>query len=726
MIEIFKEKILRLLGKRQYSPLKLSELAEALNVEPEGQEFQDFKDAYKTLRRQGKILVGGKKLITLSPPKGIITGTFRGNPKGFGFVEPLDGYSHEDLFISPNDTNGAMSGDKVQVEVIKKGVRGGRMAFAGIVNKIIERGHSQFVGLLSFEAGRWVAKPDGSTIVEPVAVDDVTAKGARQGDKVIVEIIKYPDGYKIGQGVILEVLGRAGLYETEIKAVIAQYEMPTDFEEDCIEQARQAASDFDGKCIDKREDITDKVIITIDPESAKDFDDAISLEKTKDGNWLLGVHIADVSEFVPMESPLDREAKKRGNSVYLPGKTIPMLPEILSNGICSLQPNQKRYAKSIYITYDSKGNVIDRNFANSLIMSKCRLSYEQAEETLKGNSDGIPAEAVELLNNMNSLAKVIEQRRIANGMLHLDLAEIEIIYDQTGQVIDAQPADTSYPHTIIEMFMVEANEASASLLDRYNVPFMRRIHPEPDGISTKNLARFVRICGLKVPNKLDRRAMQDLINKVKGTPAEFAVNVHILRSLAKAEYSPLRIGHFALASENYSHFTSPIRRYADLMVHRLIDVYIKGKLNLIGLEEIVPDSELKEIGRHITFAEQRADNAEQELKKILVLELLAKHIGDHFEGAISGLANFGIFVHLHKYGIEGMFELAALGADEWKLDDRSGAVVGQNSGKRIEMGQAIMVQIVSVNLAARQLNLAPIKPLVERIDKKSAKRSRRK
>ena len=443
----------------------------------------------------------------------------------------------------------------------------------------------------------------------------------------------------------------------------------------------------------------------------KDFDDAISLCKNKDGNWELGVHIADVSTFIPMDSALDLEAKGRGNSIYLPGKVIPMLPEILSNGICSLQPGQKRFAKSAYITYDDEGNILGRTFANSVICSSARLTYEQADAILKGDTEKFGHDVVTLIKNMDKLARAIEKRRFKNGMLHLDLPETELVFDEDGNVVDAHPADDCYPHTIIEMFMVEANDAVASLFDRFKVPFMRRIHPDPEPAKAKEMGRFVKICGFKLPRKMDRFAMQDILAAAKGTSYSYAINTQILRSLQRAEYSPMHIGHFALASTHYCHFTSPIRRYADLMVHRLLQCHITGKLSKIGLEEVIPETQLSEIGTNITFTEQQAAEAERELKTVLLLEMLSSRIGDELNCVVSGLTSFGVFVQCVKFGVEGLIEFEDLGVDYWKYDERSQAVVGQDSGKTVHLGDEMTVRIISVNIPSRQLSLAPAEPL---------------
>ena len=723
-MEGFKKEILGYVARRDYSPVKMSALAKSLGVSDD--DFEEFKSAVKELRGAGRVVIGSNKLITLPHMSGKVIGTFRANPKGFGFVIPLEANSHGDLFVGPGDTGGAMTGDTVSAKVLKKGMRGGQMRYNGVIEEVLQRGKNRIVGKLKKFEGQWVIEPDGKEHFEPIVVDDVTAKGAKLNDKVLVEIMTFATDHYLGRGVILEVFGKAGLYESEIMSTIAQHGLPGPFTEKCLDQAREASTGFAPEGGENRDDITDEVIITIDPPDAKDFDDAISLRRNKDGNWVLGIHIADVSTFVTMDSPLDVEAKDRGNSVYLPRKVIPMLPEILSNGICSLQPNQKRFAKSVYITYDDDANILGREYANSVICSKSRLTYLEADGILKGHAEGFAGEVVALLKDMETLAKSIEKRRAKKGMLHLELPETELIFDDDGAVIDAEPADDCYPHTMIEMFMVEANEAVASLLDRFNIPFMRRIHPEPEVRISKSASRFVKICGLKIPRQLDRATIQDLLAAVKGKSHSYAVNMYILRSLQKAEYAPLHIGHFALASTTYCHFTSPIRRYADLLVHRLLQCYLEHHLNMIGLEEVLPDTVLTEIGRHITFTEQRATDAERDLKLVLILQLFSTRIGEELDCVVSGLTSFGIFVQCIKFGVEGLIEFGDLGLDEWKFDERNNAVVGVHSGKSVHPGEDMRVKIVAVSVPGRRLTLAPVKLLVSSRQKFNSPRNRKK
>jgi ribonuclease R len=546
MPEIYKQRIVKLLKHTDYTPLKLAQLAKVLGVSSE--DYVEFKSAFEELRRTGHVVMGERNLVSLPAMSGRVIGTFRANARGFGFVTPLEPNAHGDLFVPPNATAEAMTGDIVAVRVRKEGKRGGQMRYRGEVVEILERAQNRFVGTLQKHGDGWIVRPDGTGFVEPISVDDVGAKGGKQKDKVVVEILTYPTEKYLARGVIVEVLGKAGRYESEIKSIIRQFHLPSEFDDDCIEESREVAAGFDPEEIEGREDITGKVIVTIDPPDAKDFDDAISLEQDDDGNWVLGVHIADVGCFVPADSALDVEARERGNSVYLPGKTIPMLPEILSNGICSLQPDQRRFVKSVYLTYDEEGNVLSRRFANSVMKSAERLTYQQADRILKGHTKVAKHKTVELVRDMERLSRAIEKRRVENGMIHLDLPETELMMDESGRVVDTEPADDSYPHTIIEMFMVEANEAVAALLDRLNIGFMRRIHPEPDGLSMKNLAKLVRAFGYNLPRNPDRRSIQDLLAAVKGTDCSFGVNLAVLRSFEKAEYAPLNVGHFALAS----------------------------------------------------------------------------------------------------------------------------------------------------------------------------------
>ena len=727
MPSVFRERILKLLKHADYSPLKVAQLAKALGVGSDA--YPEFKTAFDELRRAGHVIIGSGNLVTLPAMAGQVVGTFRANRKGFGFIIPQEANTHGDLFVPPGKTADAMTGDTVIAKVTRKGKRGGEMRYTGEVLDVLERANNQFIGTLTHHPEAWIVQPDGNHFFEPIVVEDVTAKGAKAKDKVVVEILSYPTEQYMARGVIVDVLGRAGKYETEIEAAIRQFHLPREFEAECLDQARAAAANFQAEATAEREDITDKVVLTIDPPDAKDFDDAISLEIDGEGRWQLGVHIADVSFFVEAGSPLDEEARQRGNSTYLPGKTIPMLPEILSNGVCSLQLDQPRFTKSAYITYDEEGQIVSRRFANSLIRSSARLTYLQADRILKGHTGEAKAEVVELLQRMETLSRRIEQRRRDNGMLHLDLPEPELVFDEAGQVVDAHPADDCYPHTIIEMFMVEANDAVAGFLDRKDVAFMRRVHPEPDILNLKNLSKLLRAMGYPMPRSPDRHAIQALLGSVDDPDRSLAVSLAVLRSFEKAEYAPLHIGHFALASTHYCHFTSPIRRYADLLVHRTLQCYLEGRDELA--KQLAANQDLAEMGRHITFTEQMSEDAERDLVSVMTLQMLSKRIGEELDCVVTGLTGFGVFAQSRKFGIEGLITLEDLGPDRWQFNKQAQCMLGERSGQAIRLGQPMHVHVIAVNVPGRQLNLAPVEPLGEGRAKpdtegKSRRKSRKK
>jgi ribonuclease R len=658
MPQVFKNRILKFLRHEDYRPLKLPQLARALGVSDDAHE--EFQTAFEALRRAGHVVIGGGNLITLPSMAGQVVGHFRANPKGFGFVSPLEPNAHGDLFIPPDSAGDAMTGDVVLAKVNRKGRRGAEVRYTGEIVEVLERANNRFVGTLTRHPEAWLVQPDGTTFIEPIVVEDISAKNAREKDKVVVELLSYPSEKYLARGVIVEVLGRAGQYATEIASIVHQYHLPGEFDEACLEQARLAAAQFKPPHAGGREDLCDKVIVTIDPPDAKDFDDAISLETDAQGNRVLGVHIAD-------------------------------------------------FTKSVFLTYDEDGKVLSRRFANTLIRSTARLTYEQADRILKGHTKGTKRPVINLLRAMEALSLRVEARRTAEGMLHLDLPEPELVFDGAGRVVDAHPADTSYPHTIIEMFMVEANEAVASILDRHNIPTMRRVHPDPNALSLMNMARLLRAMGIPAPKSPDRRAIQSILDFVKGTERSLAVNLVVLRSLERAVYAPSHIGHFALASKHYCHFTSPIRRYADLLVHRMLQYCLEDRIE--AAKQAVAGQDLFAVGTHLTFTEERADDAEQELKTVLMLQMLSKKLGEELACVVTGLTGFGIFVQSEKFGIEGLIKFEDLGPDHWQLNKVAQCVVGEHSGESIHLGQPMHVRIVSVNIPARQLNLAPVEPL---------------
>ena len=578
-----------------------------------------------------------------------------------------------------------------------------------------------------------------------MVVRDASSKNAKVGDKVVVEITHYPEGGVLPEGVIIKVLGEAGIPAVETQAVIAAYNLPGEFPESCYQQARDAADSFELEIarlerenFPDRDDLRNDYIITIDPPDAKDYDDAISIRRTNEG-WELGVHIADVAHFIKPNSPLDEEAKVRGNSCYLPRLVIPMLPENLSNGICSLQEGVPRFCKSSFMVYDRGGGLLRSGVSQVLIKSTKRLTYLEAQALIDGNQEEAKKHAktepvyteklITTLREMDACAKAIRHRRREAGMIHLELPEVELIYDDDGRVIDAEKEDDAFTHTLIEMFMVEANEVLARLFERVKVPVLRRIHPEPTPGDVGELRDTAKVAGYAIPKRPTRKELQGLLDATKGTAAAPAVHFAVLRTLTKAEYSPAPVGHYALASTAYAHFTSPIRRYADLTVHRALAAYLKltdngrnpprGDIERKALGEKLRDDpmcppfeDLAKIGNHITTTETNAAAAEGSLRNFLILQLLETKVGEQFKGMVTGCNAKGIFVRLEKYLADGFITTESLpvGKDgrvgAWRIDQRSGALVNQASGRSFSIGDTVHVTIAKVDLALRKLDLA--------------------
>jgi ribonuclease R len=520
-------------------------------------------------------------------------------------------------------------------------------------------------------------------------------------------MVRFPSPVHDGEGAIVEVLGARGKPGVDTLSIIREFGLPDAFPADVLDDARAQAERFDESIPAGREDLTAETVITIDPVDARDFDDAISLVRTEKGHWRLGVHIADVSHFVQPRSPLDREAQQRGTSVYLPDRVLPMLPEVISNGLASLQPGKVRYTKSAYLEFTPEGVRCSAEFCAGAIKSSKRLTYEQVDAFLADRAawrKKLGAKVHELLSDMHALAMILRKRRMTRGALELVMPEVKVDLDPSGKVSGAHVVENTESHQIIEEFMLAANEAVAEALRDKELHFLRRVHQAPSPAKIQALNEFVGELGFRCDSLQSRFALQKLLDEVAGRPEQYAVNYAVLRSMARAIYSPQDEGHYALASECYCHFTSPIRRYPDLTVHRLLDAVIFGRKPPNVYDDLVV------LGRHCSDREQRAETAERQLTKLKLLSYLSARIGEEMDAIVTGVENYGLFVQGVKLPAEGLLRVDSLTDDYYHLDRATHTLAGYRSGNSFRLGDLLRVAVARVDLERRELDFR----LVER------------
>jgi ribonuclease R len=696
----FEDKVLGLVSRPDYEPITLKAMSRRLKVGTDL--YADFRSAVKDLVRAGRLDLGKDKTLSKPSEKGTITGTFRRTAKGFGFVRPqkLEGRQN-DIFIPSSAGLDASSGDLVAVKVTKRPHTPG-FNLEGRVVRVLERASGVFVGTYFEEAGSGFVKVDGTTFHGPIFVGDPGAKGAKSGDKVALEMVRYPSPEQAGEGVITEVLGTRGQPGVDTISVIRAFNIPDQFDDETLEEARKQAKKFSEHEIGGRLDLRDQLTITIDPASARDFDDAITLSRDERGYWQLGVHIADVSHFVPAGSALDRSARKRGTSVYLPDRVIPMLPEILSNSLASLQQDHTRYTLSVFMEFSPEGFRTDRGFARSAIKVDHRFTYEHAFEAMMNSGrpiEGLAPEVRTLLCLMLELAMLLRGRRFQRGALELNMPEVEIELGERGEVVCAHLAADDESHQVIEEFMLAANEAVASFLTERHAGFLRRGHAEPDPRKLRQFAEFARSLGLTIDQPESRFELQRILRETADGPERYAVHYGLLRSLKQATYTPEWEGHYALASEDYCHFTSPIRRYPDLQVHRQLVAILASRK-----PKSDPD-ELAVLAEHCTRTERRAEAAERELIKTKLLTHLEARIGESFHAILIGVEDFGLFAQLVELPVDGLIHVTSLRDDFYYLESDTHTLVGRRAGRRFRLGDRVEVRVARVDVDRRELDL---------------------
>ena len=698
----FAEKIMGQVGRDDYAPITLKAMSRQFEVPPE--EYAAFRSAVKSLMKEGKLSLGKDKTLhkPAGPGAGAIIGIFRRSSKGFGFVRPHKSREKTDqIFIPANAGKDASSGDEVVIKITKK-PKGPGFSPEGRIVQVLARASGVFVGTYFERGGSGYVKIDGTSFREPIFLGDPGAKGAKPGDKVALEMVRYPTPYEEGEGVLTEVLGARGQPGVDTLSVIRAFNIPDVFEESVLDEAREQARHFHEDHVEGRLDLRDVLTVTIDPATARDFDDAISLSRDEKGFWSLGVHIADVSHFVKPGSDLDKSARTRGTSVYLPDRVIPMLPEVISNSLASLQSNKTRYTMSAFLEFNREGIRTDASFARTAIKVDHRFTYEQAYAVMKQPAEpheGVSHEVAELISRMLELAMILRKRRFERGALELNMPAIEIDLGEQGEVVGAHLASNDESHQVIEDFMLAANEAVATHLTEKNAGFLRRGHADPEPKKLELFAEFVRSLGFTLDLPQSRFELQRLLTETAGKPEAPAINYGLLRSFKQATYTPEPVGHYALASDNYCHFTSPIRRYPDLQVHRQLGALIDGKKPKGDFDDLMV------LADHCNRTERRAEAAEREIIKIKLLTYLEKRVGENFDALIIAVEDFGVFCRLVELPAEGLVHVTSLANDYYYLEAETHTLIGRRSGRRHRLGDKVEVKIVRVDVDRRELDL---------------------
>ena len=681
-----------------YVPMKLKELAILLQV-PKDQR-KELKAIMDSLEAEGKVHVSKKGKYTKGEAKRIV-GTYQAHARGFGFVAGEG--EDDDIFISEDDTNGAFHGDQVEV-TIKSAPDGKRRE--GKVVRILSHGTTRLVGYFQKNKNLGFVVPDNQRFIKDVFVPLERSKGAVTGHKVVVELTKYGGDNKKPEGKIVEIIGHVNDPGTDIMSIVKGYDLPIEFPEKVLNQAERVAKDVSTADMAGRMDIRDWQMGTIDGEDAKDLDDAISL--TKEGeNYKLGVHIADVTNYVQEKSALDREAYKRGTSVYLVDRVIPMLPHILSNGICSLNEGEDRLALSCIMTINDKGNVVDYKIAETVICVDRRMTYtsvkkileEQDEEESKKYEEFVP-----MFQMMEKVAGILREKRKKRGSIDFDFPETKMVLDEQGKPIELKPYDRNVATKIIEDFMLLANETVAEHYFWQEIPFVYRTHEQPDEEKIQKLAIFINNFGhsMHIANNAVRpKEIQKLLVKVEGTNEEALISRLALRSMKQAKYTPENTGHFGLATTYYCHFTSPIRRYPDLQIHRIIKEDLRGRMNENRREHY--EKILPEVTKQCSERERLAEEAERETIKLKKVEYMEEHIGEVFEGVISSITKWGIYVELPNT-IEGLVHVTNMHDDHYDYIEERFEMVGEHTRKVYKLGQTVYIVATGTDRPQRTID----------------------
>lgn len=695
-----KDLICELLADDMYVPMKEKELAVFMQVS--GEEREEFRRILQSLVSEGRVQVTGQGKY-IRPQDNRLTGIYYGTARGFGFVE-VEG-REEDLYIPEDKRGGAFHQDRVQVELLPG--RHGRRQEASVV-KILNRGMKQVVGTYEQCENFGFVIPDNNKIGTDIFVSRERSKGAVTGHKVVVELTSYGDERHKPEGRVAEILGHVNDPGVDIMSVVRGFDLPVEFGEKVLKQTDRVPDHVQAADRNGRTDLRELQMVTIDGDDAKDLDDAVSLYMDEKGQYQLGVHIADVSNYVQENSALDWEALKRGTSVYLVDRVIPMLPHKLSNGICSLNEGVERLAISCLMTIDGRGEVKDYRIVESVICVDRRMTYTSVKRILEDKDEAERRQyetLVPMFELMEELAAVLRKKRHKRGSIDFDFAESKIVLDSDGRPLEIRPHERNVATKIIEDFMLIANETVAQHFFWLDLPFVYRTHEKPDQEKIMKLSAFIRNFGYSVKTAGDEihpKELQKLLGKIADTEEETLISRLTLRSLKQAKYTVECTGHFGLACQYYCHFTSPIRRYPDLQIHRIIKDQLRGRLKEERIAHYM--DRLPEVAKHSSRMERRAEEAERETDKLKKAEYMEDHIGEVYDGVISGITQWGFYVELPNT-VEGLIHVAVLSGDFFYYNEETYEMIGQETGKTYKLGEHIRIQVKSVDRLSGTVDL---------------------
>ncbi|QBQ04361.1 ribonuclease R [Sporosarcina pasteurii] len=716
------DKILEMMKEESYKPMTVQEIQDMLEIE-QAAEFKELVKMLVHLEQGGYLIRSRTNRYGVPERMNHVRGKFIGHAKGFGFVAP-EAEGMDDIFIPPHEVNGAMNGDIVLVRV-SGGSSGERRE--GTITRIAERKTTQIIGTYQDNRGFGFVIPDDKKLPMDIFIAKGDSLGAVEGHKVIVEITGWPGDTKSATGMVTKILGHKNDPGIDILSIIYKHGITIEFPDEVINHAKSVPNEVREEDIGKRRDLRNEMAITIDGADAKDLDDAIAVVNHNNGTYTLYVHISDVSYYVTEHSPMDEEAFDRGTSVYLTDRVIPMLPHALSNGICSLNPGVDRLTLTCQMTIDQNGKVIEHEIYESVINSKERMTYtdvyqiieEKDEELIKKYEHIVP-----MLNDMADLAAILRNKRMERGAIDFDFKESKVLVDEEGWPTDVVVLERTVSERLIEEFMLAANETIAEHFHWMEVPFLYRIHEDPKAEKLQKFFEFLTNFGIVVKgagNEVHPRALQEIVESIEGLPEEAVISTMLLRSMQQAKYFEESLGHFGLSTEYYTHFTAPIRRYPDLIVHRLIRTYLLEKdVSHTTIEHW--NANLTEIAEHTSERERRAVDAERDTTALKQAQYMVDKIGEEFEGIVSSVTNFGIFVELENT-IEGLVHVSYMTDDYYRFDDRQMIMIGEHTGKQFRLGDEVTIRVVAVKPeeSAIDFELVGMKPNMHRTRREAPK-----